>query len=342
MVLIFTLLGFVGSYGASAVETRFVTALDGSRIEIPAEPKRIACFYHPAYDKIVMLSKGARIALMPQQATPWAYKFYPELKGIPMASFSAIPDVERLLKLKVDLVFYPKGHVNVSNVSAAGIAVVCPFNDRFTPSTMAEYTAEFKKQVLFFGEILGPDARLRAEKYCRYLDWITARIAAITVKIPEADKPKIYYGKMSDLTSTQGNNTIMRWYTELAGGIYWPKQLPKYFAQVNMEKIVAWDPDIVLLGMNGAFDSVKDNPNLKALRAGKSGRVYRIPAGIFYWDMTSCETALLPLYLGKKFHPALFKDWDILREMKNFYSEIYNISLTERDAERILKGLPPL
>lgn len=328
----------VGSAGA----TRTITGPDGVKVEIPSTPKRIACLYRPAYDKIVMLSKGSRIALMPEKASPWAYKFYPELKGIPAATFNTIPDVERLLRLRVDLVIYPKGHVNISKVSEAGIAIVCPFNDRLVPSTMAEYTAEFKKQIMFFREILGPDARLRAEKYCRYLDGITARISAITSKIPETKKPRVYYGKMEDLTSTQGNNTIMRWYTELAGGIYLPKQLQKYFAQVSMEKIVAWDPDIILLGMAGSFDSASDSPGLSGLRASKSGKIYRVPAGVFYWDMTSCETALLPLFLGKKFHPALFKDWDILQEMRRFYSQIYGINLTKGDAERILNGLRPL
>jgi iron complex transport system substrate-binding protein len=147
---------------------------------------------------------------------------------------------------------------------------------------------------------------------------------------------------MADLYSTQGANTIMRWYTELAGGVYLPKKLEKYFAVVNMEKIVAWDPDIILLGMNGSFDSIETNTAFKGLRASKSGRVYKVPAGIFYWDMTSCETALLPLFLAKKFHPDLFKEWDIIREMREFYAEIYGIDLANRDAERILDGMPPL
>jgi len=109
-----------------------------------------------------------------------------------------------------------------------------------------------------------------------------------------------------------------------------------------MEKIVAWDPDIILLGMNGSFDSIETNTAFKGLRASKSGRVYKVPAGIFYWDMTSCETALLPLFLAKKFHPDLFKEWDIIREMREFYAEIYGIDLANRDAERILDGMPPL
>lgn len=324
------------------VQRRTITAPDGSKAEIPSYPQRIACFYNPAYDKIVMLSTGSRIALMPREATQWARKFYPELAGIPVNSTEGIPDVERLLKLNVDLVFYPRGRASISRVTEAGIAAVCPFNDKFIPLTIDEYTAEFKRQIMFFSEILGSESAPRAERYCRYLENITSRIRLITSKIPESQKPRVYYGKLNDLCSTQGNNTIMKWYTELAGGVYLPKDLDKYFATVNMEKIISWDPDIILLGMYGSFDDAKSTRGLDTMRANKKRKVFKVPAGVFCWDMTSCETALLPLFLGKKFHPDLFRDWDIVKEMKKFYSEIYGIEITGTDAERILAGMQPL
>jgi len=322
--------------------TRTITGLDGEKIEIPAYPERIGCFYHPAYDKILMLSSGSRIAMLPGDATPWAYKYYPVLKSVITQKTEGLPDLERLLALKVDMVFYPKGKINIGQVVEAGIPAVCPYTNNAVPTNIDAYMSEFKKQIRFFGEILGDDAKTRAERYCRYLDEINSKVKAITSKIPESDKPKVYYGKQTDLYSTQGNNTIMRWYTEFAGGIYLPKDLQKYFATVSREQVIAWDPDIILLGMNGAFDSKTGDSNLKEYRAYKAGKVYNIPAGIFYWDMTSCETALLPLYLGKMFHPELFKDWDIIKEMEKFYSEIYRIDMTDEDAERILKAIPPL
>jgi len=319
-----------------------IVAPDGDKAEIPQNPQRIACFYNPAYDKIVMLSKGSRIALMPGEVTPWARKFYPELSGVPVNSADGVPDVERLLKLGIDLVIYPKGRNNMDKVINAGIPAVCPFNDKYTPSTIDEYTGEFKRQIMFFSEVLGSETVQRAEKYCRYLEAVTSRVLSVTSKIPESSKPRIYYGKLNDLCSTQGNNTIMRWYTEVAGGIYLPKKMSRYYAVVNMEQIIAWNPDIVLLGMYGSFDAVKNTRGLDSLRAYKNGNVFKIPAGIFCWDMTSCETALLPVFLGKKFHPELFKNWDIIKEMKKFYSEIYGIKMSDNDAERILEGMPPL
>jgi len=326
----------------NAEEFKTVTGMDGSKIKVPVNPDRIACLYHPAYDKILMLSSVSRIAIIPGDATPWAYKYHPELKRIQSYKSETVPDVERLLALKIDIVFYPKGKVNISKVIEAGIPAVCPFSNDVTPKNIDEYMSEFKRQILFFGDILGKDAKERAERYCKYIDEINSKIMAITSKIPESDKPKVYYGKATDLYSTQGNNSIMRWYTEMSGGIYLPKELQKYFAEVSREQIIAWDPDIILLGMNGAFGTEKNDTILRTFRVYKSEKIYNIPAGMFYWDMTSCETALLPLYLGKKFHPELFKGWDIIKEMKRFYSEIYKIDMTDSDAERILKGMPPL
>ncbi len=342
LVIVLSLTAGCGDKKNQQGPVRRVTTLDGSRALIPSYPQRIACFYNPAYDKIVMLSKGSRIALMPTEVTPWALKFYPELAGIPVNKSQMVPDVERLLKLDVDLVFYPKGRSSMEKVTQAGIAALCPFNDRYVPSTMEEYTVEFKRQIMFFSDVLGSETRTKAEKYCSYLDDIMTSVGRITSKIPRSRRPKVYYGKVNDLCSTQGNNTIMRWYTELAGGIYLPKSLDKYFATVSMELVIAWDPDIVLLGMYGSFDTVQETRGVENLRAYKSNRVYRVPAGVFCWDMTSCETALLPLFLAKKFHPALFAHRDIIKEMKKFYYEIYGVKITGDEAERILAGLPPM
>ncbi len=48
------------------------------------------------------------------------------------------------------------------------------------------------------------------------------------------------------------------------------------------------------------------------------------------------------IYMAKIFYPDLFKDWDMIKEMKTFYSEVYGKALTDQDVQRILQHLPPL
>jgi iron complex transport system substrate-binding protein len=64
--------------------------------------------------------------------------------------------------------------------------------------------------------------------------------------------------------------------------------------------------------------------------------------GIYTWDNASNEGVLLMIYMAKLFHPDLFKDWDMIKEMKTFYSDLYGKTITDQDAERILQHLPPL
>jgi len=321
-----------------ATDRRMITELDGTKVEIPSLPQRIACLYYPAYTKIIMLSGASRIVMLPSTTTPWAKKFYPELKKIATLTPGTVPDAERLLKLKVDLLFYPKS-VKLGKVPQTGIAYVCAFNPGYVPPNIDAHILEMQKQVRFFADVLGGNAMSKADKYCAYLEDITSRVKAITSKIKDSDKPKVYYGTATDIHGSQGGNTIMRWNTELAGGVYLTKDYDMYYPKVTREQLIGFDPDIIMVGVRG-FKKTEVN-GLKGLRAEKEKRVYFVPAGISYWDLTGCEMALLPLYLGKTFHPQLFAGWDMVKEMQKFYSEIYGIKVTVADAERILNSLPP-
>ncbi|MDR3237532.1 MAG: ABC transporter substrate-binding protein [Spirochaetia bacterium] len=322
-----------------AAGTRIVTEPDGTKVEIPLEPSRIACLWHPAYDKIIMMSRGSRIALIPATTTRWAKKFYPELANIATFTMGTAPDPERLIKLGIDLVIIPKGRYNLPEMEKGKIAMFCPFDQSYVPPNIDAYIADQQKQVRVFAELLGGDAKVKAEKYCAYLLNITNRVRAVVSKIQEKNKPRVYYGKNENILGTQGGNTIMHWYTEAAGGVYLPKNFKVYFAETSREQLIGWDPDIIMIGMM----STKRNNlrGLETMKAVKAGSVHNVPSGIFYWDMTSCETALLPLYLAKIFHPKLFADWDMVKEMQKFYSEIYGINISAKDAGLILKSLPP-
>lgn len=327
-----------------AAETRVITEPDGTKVTIPVNPQRIACVYHPAYDKVVMLSQGSRITYLPMTLSPWAVKFYPELKNGVKGNPGVVPDPEKLLSLNIDLVIYPKGRQNKEQSKQTGIPMVCPFDVKYVPKNIDDFTNEFEKQIYFLADVLGGDAKVKADRYCKYLRDITKSVKARTSKIKQADKPRVYYGQAANIYATQGYNTNMYWYTELAGGIYLYKKNAPYFATVSREELIGWDPDIIMTGMNGVSLAGKKSKPIaldKQLRAQKEGKVYNVPFGMFYWEMTSCETALLPLYLGKKFHPGLFADWDLTSEMKKFYFEIYGVKITDRDAQRILDSLPP-
>jgi iron complex transport system substrate-binding protein len=321
---------------------KIVIDLDDKKIEVPVNPKRIASFHGPTYDRILMLGKADCIAMMPLKATPWAYKLYPEIKNLPIGQLAMIPDVERLLRLKVDFVFYAPGHTNPEKIEAAGIKTACPFSEKKPPETLKGFIQNFKRQIIFYSDIFGPESAITAEKYCKYFDNIIFKIYSVTSRIPDKMKPDIYYCSRANLLSTQGKNTIMQWYTEIAGGNFLTKYLQTYFADVNMEQVISWNPDIILVGFQGSKEAIKENPGWDSIKAVKKQKVYEIPKGIFWWDLAGGDSIMLPMYMAKKFHPELFKDLNLIEEMKKFYSEIYHKRISSGDAGRILDSLPPI
>ena len=77
------------------------------------------------------------------------------------------------------------------------------------------------------------------------------------------------------------------------------------------------------------------------MKAVKDGRVYVNPDGVMYWDYSS-EGVLLMMFIAKTLHPDIFEDLDLVKEVKEFYSRFYGYELTDDQANRLLKRLPPV
>ncbi len=321
---------------------KVITDMDDNRIEVPADPKRIACMHTVSAERIIILGKGDRLVLA-MRFFPWTYRFYPEIKDIQTVSPPFTGNVERMLDLKADLVLYSPFPGEVGKYRAAGLKTACGFSAQKRPRTMDDYIENFKRQFRFFGDLLGPDAKARAEKYCEYFDLKVKKILSVTSNMDKKNRPRVFYGgREGGLLLSQGNASVMHWNTEVAGGNFLTQAIDNNFVEVNREQVFSWDPDIILVsGWCDSFSDIKKNPHWSALRAVKKGRIYQLPKGVFVWEQASGESVLLMIYLAKLFHPDLFRDTDMIKEMKTFYFEVYGKKIIDSDARRILDNLPP-
>ncbi|MBU1054641.1 MAG: ABC transporter substrate-binding protein [Proteobacteria bacterium] len=323
-----------------AQDYKIITDMCDNRVEVPVSPRRIACMHCVSPEKIMTLGKGSSISLMAEQSL-WAYKLFPEIKN---AQNNKSVSPEQMLAMNIDLVLYTPGMTKGDQYSAAGLKTVCAFSAETRPMNIDEYMENFKRQVSLFGDLLGPDAKAKADRYNKYFDEKVKLILAVTSKTDKKHRPAVYYGGLrNDMLKSQGMGSVMHWNTEVSGGNYLPQALTDNHANATMQQILSWNPDIILLsGYVDSPDIVKNDPDWANMKAVKNGRVYRIPRGVYTWDHASNEGVLLMIYMAKIFHPDLFKDWNMIKEMKTFYSEIYDKTITDQDAERILNCLPPL
>lgn len=322
-----------------AEDYKIITDMCDNKVEVPVNPKRIACMHCVSPEKIMTLGKGDSICLMAEQS-PWAYKLFPEIKNA-RSNKGVTP--EQMLDMKIDFVLYTPGMTKEEPYRSAGLTTVCAFSAEKRPMNLDEFMENFKRQIDLFGDLLGPDAKARADRYNQYFDKKVKQILSITSKIEKTDRPSVYYGGLhGSMLGSQGKGSVMHWNTEVSGGNFLPQALNDNHATATMPQVLSWDPDIILLsGYVDSIDVIKKNPEWSSMRAVRNGRVYRLPRGVHTWDHASNESVLLMIYLAKRFHPDLFKDWDMIQEMKTFYSEIYGKTITDDDAERILQNLPP-
>jgi iron complex transport system substrate-binding protein len=124
----------------------------------------------------------------------------------------------------------------------------------------------------------------------------------------------------------------------LAGGINPASHLNAY-APVGAEQVLAWAPDILLLGN---FDrDLKpalffDGALFDSIPAVKQKRVYLYPRGGFRWDPPSQETPLAWRWLFALFHPDA-PSASLRAEIAESYRRLYAHTLDAAEIDTILK-----
>ncbi len=328
----------------SAAQNHTVTDLSGRATVLPVTVNHVACLVGPSYEKVFLLGERDKIAVVPPfvKQMPWAVRVIPNLSAIPdMASYQD-PNLEELMNRHVDVVFfwdYPKP---LEKMVSSGIPVVVTQQSlsEQRPSSIAQFRKTFRDEVNIFGKVLGPGARQRADEYNAYFDARVDKILAVTSRIPASERPDIYYVRGPKALTTHGQYTYTHWWVEIAGGHLVSENLSQQVPDVSMEQVIAWDPDIIIMGRVNNTALILDDPKWKDIKAVRNGDVYVNPDGVMYWDYSS-EGVLLMEYLAKTFHPDKFADLDMRKEVKEYYAKFYNYTLTDDEADRILHHLAP-
>jgi iron complex transport system substrate-binding protein len=342
IILLFGMM--IPALNADTRTNQTITDLSGRSIDIPSDVERVAALVGPSYEKIFLLGAQDKMAMIPPfpKQMPWAAKVIPNLNKIPsMASFQD-PNIEELMNQKIDLVFfwdYPKP---LQKMADAGIPVVItqPTTTEGQAQSVEQFRDMIKNEVSTFGAVLGKDAKTKADVYNQYFDEKVDKILKVTSAIPDSERPKVYYVRGPDALTTHGKNTYTQWWVTMAGGDLVSSDITEMIPKVNMEQVIGWNPDIIVMGRVNSTSLILDDPKWKDIAAVKSGKVYTNPDGIMYWDYSS-EGVLLLEYLAKLFHPDKFTDLDMKKEIKEYYSKFYNYKLTDDEAGRILDHLPP-
>ncbi|WP_273802984.1 ABC transporter substrate-binding protein [Providencia rettgeri] len=322
----------------SASQAVDFTDMSGDDIHLSAPAKRIVVIPIPAASMLVGMDESSeKLVGMHPFAKVAARegmlgKMFPSVLQVNsnVVGNNFTPNIEALLNVEPDLVWQwgHRGDDIISPMSDAGLTVAT------LGYGQESYTQEW---IRLMGKTLGHN-----EKASQMIQWrqqVVEALSATTAKIPESEQPKVLYlshfnQSIQTFGSTSHNNADFA----LAGGLSLNRDLtgPR---TLNIEQILLWDPDIILLGNfeeGLAPEDVYRNPMLSDVAAVKNQRVYKLPIGGFIWDAPNQETPLYWQWLSMVFHPET-SNIPLREEIHQRYQQLYGYDVTEAEIDGILQ-----
>ena len=325
--------------GAAAPSRQIVDAAHRV-VTIPQNVHRVADPW-PANNAMVLMLGGAnKLVATSDQARrqPWLRRLYPAIDRVP-APFNTAGEVnvETLIGARPDVVLMAYGGALpkwVDALDAYHIPVVMMPNSSL---------ADLMTTARMTGEVLGVRESEVANEYVRYFKDNIRRVMQVTSKLPDSARPKVLHTASAGILTVDGRKSVIDDWIRVAGGIN-AADVIGLGRPVTMEQIVAWNPDVIIVGTapnQRSRQAILDDPRWSQITAVKEGRVYVNPSGAYLWDRHSAEAALQVLWAAKLLHPTLFADLDVNQETKSFYARFFHHTLTDSELTSIMDATAP-
>lgn len=322
---------------ASAQEpARTVTDSAGRRVELPREISRVLAAGPPASILIYTLA--------PEKMVGWVRTPGPAEKAFLLESVRDLPEygrltgrgntanLENVLKFKPDLIL-DIGSVGPTYVSLA---------DNVQQQTKIPYIlldGSFSKTPEMYrllGDLLG--VKDRSEQLARYADETLNGLVGRVAAIPQAERPRVYYGRAPNGLETGLAGSINMEVLERVGAVNVAAAAGTGgIAKVSIEQVLSWNPDVILALDPAFYASVATDPLWSSVKAVREGRIYRSPNLPYGWfDAPPGVNRLIGVrWLMSILYPRQFPE-DLRTVTRDFYKLFYQVDLSQQQIDTLL------
>lgn len=325
--------------------TRIIKDQLGFDVELPPakDIKRIAIHKLLPLPSVYAVYKGGNVdglISMPPDSLNAAKnsilaKYAPDILNVSIDYYKGGElNMEELLKLKPDVVFYAGGEeerqqfVN-AGIPAVGFSTVTPNG----PNTIETLNAWISLMEQVFEE--GSKVTGITEYAKEAQDETNKRLA----DIPEDQRKKVLMiGHYSDTNFTLGG--FSDYWISVTGGINVGKGTQ---GNVNMEQVYSWAPDIMFISTLSDFfpedfynNTTVEGADWSGVPAVINKQVYKFPLGMHRWWPPSTDAPLSLWWIAKTTYPEKFEDINMDEKIKEYYKKFYGMDLTDEDVNSIL------
>ena len=295
--------------------TRVITDCQGREVAVPETVESIVCVgvgalrytcYLGAQDLVVGVedyeTKGGMDRL-------YNYVNFDRFKNLPVIGTNGVPYSEEIIALSPDvIVLSTAASVDADDLQEkTGTPVVT------VPSSDTTLDDAAYEMIRMMGQLYGMESR--ATELTNYLKGIQKDLDDRTKDIPDSEKPSVYVAGVSfkghhgfEGTESHYGPFELIHANNLANN---SGQIGAF--NIDLEKVLSWDPDIIFLDFNGMSlineDYAKNPDYYHSLTAVQEGKVYSQIS--FRSFATNLETALADAYYAAcVMYPEQFQDVD--------------------------------
>jgi iron complex transport system substrate-binding protein len=296
-----------------------VTDFRNKEITLEKPATRVVCLIESALSGFYMLQAedlivGVPSAVYNESPAPFYSVMDDRIRtrSLPAPGNWDFVSIENVVALQPDLVImWASQTESIRSVEQHEIPVYAVFLKSFD---------DVYKEIKDLGTLTGRSQR--ADTLIEYSRNMVEKIRSRT-EFLQGDRRSVYFMWAQGLLQTAGTESTVNELIELAGARN-SCTLPQEQIIVNLERLLEWNPDVVVMWYNSAKDpaDILTLPEIRSINAIKNREVYEITS-VFMYDLWTLKFPNAVMMVAAWCYPSLFEDFDMDAEKEIMLTSLY-------------------
>lgn len=328
-------------------ETVTVTDHADRTVEVPTNPEKFAILgIYPLASMLSVYLNSAETIVAMEPASANAAKnsvlidLYPEIGNITTDILSGEDlNIEALVALEPEVVYYNAADkADLEKLENAGLTAVA-----FSPTKWKFDVIETYRQWIGLLDQIYPSSSKNAKLVDQYSTDIYNMIQETVAGVEQPQKILFLYQYDENAMITSSSRFFGEWWAKAAGGVNVASdvQAETANAKITMENVYEWNPDVIFITNftkatpEDLYSNAIGTDDWSTVKAVQDHRVYKMPMGTYRTYTPSSDTPMTLLWMAQAVYPELFADVDVRAEVKDYYSQLFGITLTDDQIDRM-------
>jgi len=331
-------LGVIWGCGAALAQAQARTITDsaGRRVDIPLQVSKVLAAGPPGSILLYTLAPEKMVGWVRTPSPAEKEFLLPSVRDLPeygrLTGRGGTANIENILKFNPDLI------IDVGSVGATYVSLANNVQEQTKiPHILLDGTfAKTPENYRLLGDLLG--VKERAEQLAQYADETLNGLAARVASIPQAERPRVYYGRGVNGLETGLAGSINMEVLEKVGATNVAAAAGTGgITKVSMEQVLSWNPDVILALDPAFYRSVATDPLWASVKAVRDQRIYLSPNLPYGWfDAPPGVNRLIGVrWLMSLLYPKQFPD-DLRGVTRDFYKRFYQVDLNDQQLDGLL------